>query len=138
MELYNKELSKFFNDYSLNCNNEDYKVKFDLSYWKGFRNELKCRSYFKSLRNYFKRDNIEMNGIYVNEFSKDYFIHNHSLIWFNCSWELGKRMIWDYCIKYKVGSCVVDEYKRGGGYNFYISKFLGLSEKNNYELIELL
>ena len=64
----------FFNDYSLNNNNEDYKVKFDLSYWKGFRNELICRSYFNSLKNYFNRENIDMNGIYVNEFSKDFFL----------------------------------------------------------------
>lgn len=44
-------------------------------------------------------------------------------------------MIWDYCMKYKVGSCKFDKQKRGGGYNLYISKYLGLSEKNNYELI---
>ena len=27
-----------------------------------------------------------MNGIYINEFNKNYKIHNHSLIWFNCKY----------------------------------------------------
>ena len=29
-----------------------------MSYWKGFRNELKCRSYFKSLKNTINSGNI--------------------------------------------------------------------------------
>ena len=138
MNLYRIGLSEFFKNYSNKVNGEDYKLKFDLGYWNNFRNELKCRSYFKGLRNYFKKKNYDLNGVYVNEFNKNYFIHSHSLIWCSCDSSIGKRLINDYCRKYKVGSVEVDDYNSDLGYNVYISKFLGFSEKNNYELIEML
>ena len=63
-----------------------------------------------------------MNGIYINEFNKNYKIHNHSLIWFDCKFNLGKDLIYNYLNKYKIGSYNIDKYKNNGNYIFYINK----------------
>ena len=139
MNLYNRELGKFFKDYSNNVNNEDYKLKVDLCYKNGIKSDKKSRVYIKSLKNYLNRVGIKMNGVFVNEMSKNYFIHNHCLIWVNCDYSLGKKYIWNYWVKkYNIGSVKIDRYDSDLGYNFYMSKFIGSSEKNNYELIEML
>jgi hypothetical protein len=131
---YKSEMIKFFKNYSKTIVNEEYKVKVDLSYSYGKVNDKLSRKWIRNLKNHFNSKGFRFEGLYVNEFSKLYRLHNHCVFWFSCDLDLGKKLIKDYWKK--IGTTDIDSYNPNENYCEYMLKYIDYNSKSSWEFIE--
>lgn len=129
-----KELVTFFRNYSNTVNGDDFKLKVDLTYSKSVIDTSKCRRSIINLKRHLNKIGIRMNGVYVNEYSKVFHLHNHCLIWVDCDWEIGKKYIKNYWSK--IGLSLIEKYDSKLGGCEYMVKHIGVNQNNNWDLIE--
>lgn len=133
MREYNNELVDWISNYSINQYNENYKLCVDLTYKYAYKNEYGCRRKLKELKGYFNNNGYEIDGVYVSEFDKNWNLHNHILMWFNCDEDMGKSLInnnWK-----SIGCSMIRKYEMNLGYEIYITKHLNKTINNNWDFM---
>jgi hypothetical protein len=130
---YNKELGNWIKNYSKLQYGEDFKLCVDLTYKFDIRNDKITRKWIKNLKNYINKNNYEIDGIFVNEYNGNYVLHNHLIVWMDCNWSEGKKLIFNYWKN--IGSCNIIKYNSKLNYCNYITKSLDLKTYNNWDFI---
>lgn len=131
---YKEEMIKFFKNYIKTIVNEDYKVKVDLTYSYYKVNDKLSRKWIRNLKNYFNSKGFRLEGLYVNEFSKSYKLHNHCVFWFDCDLDLGKKLIKDYWKK--IGCLDIESYNNEENYCEYMLKYIDYNKNSSWEFLE--
>ena len=132
----NKEYGLFFKDYSWNVNGYDYNIKLDLVYNNWVKDIKVNRRNVKNLFNYLNKSAISVDGILVEELMKSGNIHNHLLVYSNSTVGTFKSKVFGYWKNIGSVNCVKYDSEKNG-YD-YLSKHLGKTQFNNWELISLL
>ena len=128
------EYGDFIKNYSILNNNEDYKLKITLTY-KYKVNEMNVRKWMNLLSRYLIKNNIKINGFYVNEYDNSFYnLHNHLLIWCDVGWSECKSKIFNYWKK--LGSVEIEKYNNKEHYGNYIMKYVDNSNNNVWDFIE--
>jgi hypothetical protein len=133
IQNYNWELADWIKNYSINQHCEDYKLCVDLTYKYPIKNDFGARRHLKNLKSYFEKNGFNLDGIFVNEFDKNWNLHNHLLVWFDCNSTLGEGLIYNNWRN--IGSCFIREYDAELGYSIYLTKHLNKSYNNNWDFI---
>lgn len=136
MKNYKNELGEWIKNYSKNQYGEDYKLCVDLTYKFDVRNDRITRKWIKNLKEYVNSKNYLIDGIYVNEYNGNKTIHNHLIVWMDCNWSEGKKIIFNYWNK--IGSCNIEKYNNNLNYSNYITKSIGNQFYNDWNFINFL
>jgi len=132
--LINNELGNWIRDYSKDNYNEDWKLCVDLTYKYGVKNEKICRKWVGRLKEYLNKNDVIIDGFVVNEYDKNInYLHNHLLCWVDCSWSVGKSLIYNYWNK--IGSVNIERYNVNKNYSNYIVKYIGRNYNNDWDFI---
>lgn len=132
-----KSSSEFFKNYSVNNYSDDWKLCMSWSFGDGINKMRYLKNRMNRLKDYvLKYNDVDVfDGIYVGEYSKNYNYHLHSILYCDKNVNDVKNSIWNYCRKY--GSIDLMKYKKNKGFDFYMSKYLYLSEENSFGIIGL-
>jgi len=136
MELnINNEMGDFIKNYSINNYGIDYNMKVDLTYRYRIKKESKCRMWIGRLKNYLNKKDVNVSGIFVNEYDSNFSsLHNHLLLYCDKDYYLVEGYIFNFWNK--IGSCKIEKYDSDLDYSYYISKHLNKTENNVFDFIE--
>ena len=127
-------MSNWIKNYSNQNYNEDWKLTVDLTYKWDVKNEKVCRKWISRLKDYLNKNGVEIDGFVVNEYDRNiHNLHNHLLVWSSDSWSNTQSLIFNYWKN--IGSVNIEKYDVNKGYCGYITKYLGRTNNNEWDLI---
>ena len=136
MSVENKQLAEFTSNYARDIYGDDWKLILTITYNKPIKNEYLCRTIIKQIFSELKERDYIIDGIFVNEFDRNWNLHNHIIIYTDCNIEDAKSIINDRCRKNKiVGEYDIQNYINDGGWCIYMFKYVNLNKENSWDMI---